>query len=181
METRLYNLLLETSFNDLSILDKAIRFATFVHRQQYRKYEKDETGKPLPYIVHPKSVLNILKKWGEPEKLQAIGVLHDTVEDSKFPDITQNLIKKVFGNEMLGTILNLTHTKNIPYNSYILDLSKRDKNAFKVKMADMMSNIQTQPSKKQLIKYANGIQYLIDKNIKQIPIELQHIADKYSE
>jgi len=172
--------LLYESIADLPIKERALKFASFIHRRQLRKYETDDIGNKLPYIVHPKSVSNILMKWGKNDTIQAIGILHDTVEDGKFPAMTKKLINKYFGSKILRSILYLTHDKSDSYNDYILDLSKQNKLAFIVKMADMTSNLQTSPSKKQIIKYANGIKFLIDNGVRPIPSNLKAIAKKYS-
>ncbi|MEW6284454.1 MAG: HD domain-containing protein [Candidatus Eremiobacterota bacterium] len=58
------------------MLFEAVSFAADAHKGQYRK------GTPVPYIVHPVSVMRILLTHGASEPLACAGVLHDTVEDT---------------------------------------------------------------------------------------------------
>ena len=69
-------------------LDKAIQFATKAHEGQTRKY----TGEP--YIVHPLSVMEIVKTVDHTEEMLMAAVLHDTVEDT---DVTLQDIDREFG------------------------------------------------------------------------------------
>jgi hypothetical protein len=76
---------------NISVINKAIIFATKAHDGQYRK------GTEIPYIVHPYAVAMILMKAGCNEELIVAGLLHDIIEDTtlKFEDIEREFGVKV--------------------------------------------------------------------------------------
>ena len=80
-------------------LDKAIQFATKAHEGQTRKY----TGEP--YIVHPLSVMEIVKTVDHTEEMLMAAVLHDTVEDT---DVTLQDIDREFGPVVAQLVEELT-------------------------------------------------------------------------
>ena len=59
------------------LIEKAIEFAAYAHRDQTRK------GTKIPYISHPYAVGMILLKAGCNEEVVAAGILHDTLEDTR--------------------------------------------------------------------------------------------------
>ena len=80
-------------------LDKAIKFATKAHEGQTRKY----TGEP--YIVHPLSVMEIVKTVDHTEEMLMAAVLHDTVEDT---EVTIQDIDREFGPVVAQLVEELT-------------------------------------------------------------------------
>ena len=82
----------------LSLVDKALIFATVHHCYQERKYDGG------PYISHPVSVAKKLSELGYREEVIAASVLHDVVEDT---DATEQDIHDVFGHLVGGnTVCN---------------------------------------------------------------------------
>jgi hypothetical protein len=57
---------------------RALDIATVAHDGAIRK------GTPIPYIEHPVAVARILERHGYGEDLVVAGLLHDTVEDTKY-------------------------------------------------------------------------------------------------
>jgi len=164
--------LFELAMLELPVYQRALKFADFIHREQSRKSTGDK------YINHPIAVSMILSQWGYNTWYQSVAILHDVIEDAKNVSVASNLIKKYFGNKIYDTIELLSHTPNIEYNEYLLQLAKKDKSAFIIKMADMWSNLNDNASKKQLLKYSNAIKFLLDNDIKDIPQRLITLSKK---
>jgi hypothetical protein len=59
-------------------VQRAFEIAAIAHDGAVRK------GTDIPYIEHPVSVALILEQHGYPEELVVAGLLHDTVEDTKY-------------------------------------------------------------------------------------------------
>ncbi|GGD99995.1 HD domain-containing protein [Paenibacillus nasutitermitis] len=78
-----------------SIIEKAIEFGAYSHRNQTRK------GTEIPYISHPYAVGMILLKAGCNEEVVAAGILHDTLEDT---ETTDEQLRALFGPVVLGTV-----------------------------------------------------------------------------
>lgn len=74
-----------------TVLTRAIEFATEKHEGQIRK------DGVTPFIEHPVSVGLTVKKMTGDDMLAAVGVLHDTVEDT---DATLDDIRMHFGEEI---------------------------------------------------------------------------------
>ena len=66
---------------------RALDIAGIVHDGAFRK------GTDIPYIQHPVAVALLLEAYGYPEPLVAAGLLHDTVEDTKWgsPEVQRRL------------------------------------------------------------------------------------------
>jgi (p)ppGpp synthase/HD superfamily hydrolase len=94
------------------------------------KGQKDKLGKP--YILHLMRVAMTLNG----VSLPCIGILHDIIEDH--PDFLTTH-KHYIPNSIIYRLHLLTHDKNVPYKTYIHDISK-DYFATKVKIADLMDN-----------------------------------------
>lgn len=78
-----------------SIIEKAIEFAAYAHRNQTRK------GTEIPYICHPYAVGMILLKAGCNEEVVAAGILHDTLEDT---ETTDEQLRALFGSVVLEIV-----------------------------------------------------------------------------
>ncbi len=74
-------------------------------------------------------------------------------------------------------MLLLSHDKGVHYNRYLIDLARASKDAFNIKLLDMISNSMDSPSEKQLAKYKNSIEYLIKNDI-QIPSKIKPVLFK---
>lgn len=123
----------------------------------YHEGQKDKAG--IDYIKHPEFVADHVTT--DEEKI--VAYLHDTVEDTNLkPDI----IKELFGEDILKSVLMLTHNKDEDYLEYVKRV-KKDKVARAVKIADLTHNMQIDripnPSEKdykRLEKYKKAIEIL---------------------
>ncbi len=123
----------------------AERIATAAHAGQFRR------GGKTPYIEHPKSVVS---RVGSDPDAQIVAWLHDVVEDTGV-DLDE-LREKGIPARCLEAIRLVTKVEGIGYEPY-LDKIAESPLATKVKIADMISNLADNPSRKQLKKYARGL------------------------
>ena len=73
-------MIIDIQVSEANLLFKALTFAAYKHRHQFRKGTK-----PVPYINHPIAVANLLVNVGnvsDPETIVA-ALLHYTVEDTE--------------------------------------------------------------------------------------------------
>jgi len=124
-----------------------------------------------PYIEHPIAVANLINQYYPGERLLCTAaLLHDTLEDAvengNFKDeqelidtIQSSYINPKEGQEVLSIVYALTHEKSIPYTEYVLSLSGNI-SALKIKLADMLHNLSSSPSERQIKKYGGAIDAL---------------------
>ncbi len=128
---------------NIDIISKAYVFSAKVHRGQTRR-----SGEP--YLSHPLEVAYILTKLGMDTVSVAVGLLHDTVEDTF---ATPEEIKKIFGDEVMQLVESVTKISKIKFGSkeeaqaeyfrkMILAMSK-DLRVMLVKLADRTHNLRT--------------------------------------
>lgn len=79
----------------MSLIDQALEFAAYAHRDQKRK------GTEIPYISHPLAVGMILQRARCTEEEIVAGILHDTLEDT---EATEEQILAIFGSEVLEIV-----------------------------------------------------------------------------
>jgi (p)ppGpp synthase/HD superfamily hydrolase len=79
----------------MSLINKAIEFAAYAHREQKRK------GTEIPYISHPYAVGMKLLRTGCTEEAIIAGILHDTLEDT---ETTEKQIVSLFGPVVLEIV-----------------------------------------------------------------------------
>ena len=108
------------------------------------------------YIVHPVRVRNRLK--GETLEVQAAALLHDVVEDTKVT--ADDLRAKGVDEVVIEAVTALTHLMDESNEDYWARV-KANEIATKVKIADMIDNLSDGPSKRQMLKYANCLIYLL--------------------
>lgn len=82
----------------MSLIANALAFAAEMHTEQH-----DKNGQP--YIWHPIRVAQSLKNAGYSETFQAVGLLHDTVEDTP---ATLEMIERKFGTVVAGGVDAMT-------------------------------------------------------------------------
>ena len=128
---------------DIDILSKAYVFSAKVHRGQTRL-----SGEP--YLSHPLEVAYILTQMHMDSISVAVGLLHDTVEDTF---TTPEEIRKIFGEEIMLLVDGVTKISKINFASHeeqqaenfrkmILAMSK-DLRVILIKLADRTHNVRT--------------------------------------
>ena len=128
---------------DIDILSKAYVFSAKVHRGQTRL-----SGEP--YMSHPLEVAYILTQMHMDAISVAVGLLHDTVEDTF---ATPEEIRKIFGEEIMLLVEGVTKISKINFASHeeqqaenfrkmILAMSK-DLRVILIKLADRTHNVRT--------------------------------------
>ena len=130
----------------------ALQIAQKAHAGQVDKAGKD-------YILHPMTVASYM----DTDIEKTIAYLHDVLEDT---DVTVDALRKIFPNEIVDTLITLTHRKDESYFEYIQRVSK-SKLAKKVKVADLLHNLDItrikEPTKQdyeRLEKHKKAIIYL---------------------
>lgn len=90
-------------------INHALAFAAKHHDQQVRK------GTRLPYLTHPANVALILTRYGQDDDTVIAGILHDVVEDCVRDGYSEGTLRQrigeKFGEEVLATVLEVTHRK----------------------------------------------------------------------
>ena len=130
----------------------ALQIAQKAHAGQVDKAGKD-------YILHPMTVASYM----DTDTEKTIAYLHDVLEDT---DVTVDALREIFPNEIVDTLITLTHRKDESYFEYIQRVSK-SKLAKKIKVADLLHNLDItrikEPTKQdyeRLEKYKKAILYL---------------------
>lgn len=139
-------------------LERAIGLALTAHESQ-----RDWCGRP--FILHPLRVgMNLLNRYGD-EGLCAMGILHDSVEDSN-GKVTVGRIFREVGLEVSLVVQYLTHADDVPYEDYVTNLSQ-DRQATLVKLTDLADNLAPDrlmvANEKQMavmVRHANALQKL---------------------
>lgn len=173
---------------DVTMIEKAYELAKKAHGDQKRK-----SGEP--YIIHPLWVAIILADLEMDKETIVAGMLHDVVEDT---DVTEENIKKTFGDEVASLVDGVTKLGRLSYSRDKLDeqaenLRKmflamaKDIRVIIIKLADRLHNMRTlefMPPEKQKEKaretldiYAPIAQRL---GISKIKTELDDLSLKYS-
>jgi GTP diphosphokinase / guanosine-3',5'-bis(diphosphate) 3'-diphosphatase len=128
------------NFDDnTGILLTAIHFSADRHRPQRRK-----DARKSPYINHPIEVAELLWRVGGVRDVAVLlaAILHDTIEDT---EATPDEIRSLFGEEVLGIVLECTDDKSLPYMDrkrlQIETAPHKSKKAKLVKLADKTCNL----------------------------------------
>jgi (p)ppGpp synthase/HD superfamily hydrolase len=90
-------------------INHALAFAAKHHDQQVRK------GTRLPYLTHPANVAIILTRYQQDDATVVGGILHDVIEDcvreAHSHDTLGQRIGDKFGDDVLNTVLSVTHRR----------------------------------------------------------------------
>lgn len=136
-----------------------IEFAEFVAKKAHNG-QVDKAG--VDYVNHPIKVASLV----DDEKEKVCALLHDVMEDTEFPE---SALRILFGDEILDTLLLLTHRDGDSYEEYIEKISKSEL-ATKVKVADLTHNSDltrlktvTEKDIKRYEKYQKSIEFLKSK------------------
>jgi (p)ppGpp synthase/HD superfamily hydrolase len=87
-------------------INKAIRVATYLHRNQTRR------GTDIPYIAHPFAVFLILCEYTDDEDVLIAGLLHDVLEDADPREYDADKLRNDFGGQILQIVQNVSEQKN---------------------------------------------------------------------
>ena len=128
---------------DLDIIDRAYIFSAKVHKGQVRL-----SGEP--YLLHPLEVAYILTQLKQDPVTVAVGLLHDTVEDTY---TTLERIRELFGPEVEALVDGVTKISKMTFSSseekeaenfrkMILAMAK-DIRVVLIKLADRLHNMRT--------------------------------------
>lgn len=128
---------------DTKLIMKAYNLANEKHKNQRRS-----SGEP--YIIHPLNVAYILADIGLDESTICAALLHDVVEDT---DVTDEQLRKEFGNEIADMVAGVTKLSNIQFASVeeqqVEDYRKmflamgKDIRVILIKLADRLHNMRT--------------------------------------
>ncbi len=191
---RLYDLLIASVKKyhpsaDISLIEKAYKTASDMHKGQVRK-----SGEP--YIIHPLSVAIVLAELEMDKETIVAGLLHDVVEDTA---MTDEEIAGEFGGEVALLVDGVTKLERLSYNADKVEVQAenlrkmllamaKDIRVILVKLADRLHNMRTlkfmRPEKQKEIAretmdiYAPIAQRL---GISKIKTELDDLALKYLE
>jgi (p)ppGpp synthase/HD superfamily hydrolase len=90
-------------------INHALAFAAKHHDQQVRK------GTRLPYLTHPANVAIILTRYQRDDETIVAGILHDVIEDCVRDAYSEEMLEQrigdKFGNDVLDTVLGVTHRR----------------------------------------------------------------------
>lgn len=128
-------------------LSDAIALAEFAHRNQH-----DKAG--MPYIEHPRRVMEAVQAQGAMPYVQMAAILHDVTEDTAFtcdmllalgiPEATVEIVRLVDRDASRNEYDRQRELANIactPDEFYYLQISKNP-GAVQVKLADIGDNLQ---------------------------------------
>ena len=130
-------------------LAKAIAFAAEKHANQKRK---DGT----PYIFHPLTVAELLKRYGYDIDYQVAGILHDVLEDT---DATDEEVR-AFGDDVYEAVKLVTRPKGADEAEYVKNILTNHM-AAAVKNADKVHNmcdIITTNNRNAILNYAKKVE-----------------------
>ena len=125
--------------DSLSLILKALEFASLKHRDQRRK----DTA-ASPYINHPIALANVLCHEGglSDEVVLAAAILHDTLEDTQ---TTPDELRQAFGDRIASIVEEVTDDKMLPKTErkrlQIEHASAISREAKLVKLADKICNV----------------------------------------
>lgn len=132
------------------IVQLARKVATEAHKGQFRR------DGLTPYIKHPEAVAS---RVSDDTHAQAVAWLHDTIEDTEHTE--DSLIELGLPKSVVSSVVRLTKSDGVPYETYMKEILS-DPVATKVKIADMLTNLADTPTNQQILKYAKGLQILIE-------------------
>jgi len=133
----------------------AIELAYIGHNDQYRR------DGITPYIKHPSAVMEKVKKHGK--ICECVAILHDVCENN--PEYTpQVLLNKGLDKEIVDSVTAITKVKGEDYFNTYLPRVKENVYAKIVKIADIIFNLNDDPTEKQLWKYSNALVFLLKKD-----------------
>ena len=136
----------EGSIDDVIKITRAFGIATKAHRGQFRKENSVE-----PYINHPLRVALILTEELSIRDVDLVcaAFLHDTIEKSRSNTISEEQLRKEFGEHVYNIVHTITkprarnEEKGKVLNEYFQIIAKSSEAIRYVKLADRLDNIRT--------------------------------------
>ncbi len=170
----------------LKQLESAKQLAYKYHDGQYR-----DGNQQIPYIEHPKKVVDLLKRFGYENDyyIQALGWMHDVLEDCSNVNIEQLI--SLFGENFVYDLNILTYKPQdrlydkAIYMLNICEYSETDLRLFILKCADRFCNVvdfheSDDPKKKQYAyKYFNKAEILWIYLFKRNDVKLDSVKKMY--
>ncbi|PIQ68947.1 MAG: hypothetical protein COV91_01315 [Candidatus Taylorbacteria bacterium CG11_big_fil_rev_8_21_14_0_20_46_11] len=135
-------LLVKPSARDIAVVEKAYTFASEAHKDHTR-YSGE------PYFTHLFETAKLIAELGAGATAVAAGFLHDTIEDV---DVTPEMIRKEFGEEILMLVEGVTKLGHIRYRGVdrysesmrrLFIASSKDLRVLIVKLCDRLHNMRT--------------------------------------
>ncbi len=123
----------------ITLIEKATRIMLEAHAGQKRKTDDS------PYVVHPIMTAIKLAKHKFPDEVIAAGLLHDVLEDTKYPAAK---IKKELGDKVLKIVQTVSEDKSLPSweerkLKYIARVKAGNSAAKAVSIADKIHNLES--------------------------------------
>lgn len=133
------------------MLQRAIEFATLKHNGQKRKFSD------IPYVEHPISVMNRLKKFTNDEGMLVAAVLHDVLRDT---NTTYHEIRRNFTQRIADLVVELTNEEK-----EILSLGEKSYDMEEKNGNPLLPIVHIFPvcTRESVIKYLGKKQYLLRK------------------
>lgn len=128
---------------DLELINRAYVYSAKAHAGYVR-----QSGEP--YLIHPLQVAGILSDMKMDVTTIAVGLLHDTIEDT---DVTREDLLKVFGDEVTFLVEGLTKISRLNFETKVHQQAEnlrrmilsmaQDIRVIMVKLADRLHNMRT--------------------------------------
>lgn len=128
--------------------------ASMAHSGQFRRDEQ------TPYINHPASVARRIRAVTVLPYFEAVAWMHDSIEDSDGRITAKWMIEQGVDVEIVDAVVVITKIAGEDYEKYLAKV-KANPYAKLVKIHDMLDNLADNPSEKQILKYAKGLQFLL--------------------
>lgn len=138
----------------MEMYELCLGIATKAHEGQKRRCGE-------PYVNHCIRVANSF----EDEELKCIAILHDVIEDTS--ETRESLIARGVDEDIVDCVVKLTHEKGVGYKEYIGDICDYSfwisDSPRRIKIADMIDNLSSNPTERQKKKYFNAILQMVDR------------------
>jgi GTP pyrophosphokinase len=127
----------------LERFDRALAFASHLHREQLRK------GTEIPYVAHLLGVVSIALEHGANEDEAIAALLHDSIEDQSRGDAAglRSRIREEFGKSVLRIVEGCTDADVIPKPpwrerkaAYLAHLAEAPRSVLLVSASDKLHN-----------------------------------------
>lgn len=122
---------------NLTVIEKAIAFATRAHEGQVRK------GTARPFITHPLEVGKIVSTMTNDEEVISAAILHDTIEDCE--QVTEEMIRQEFNARVAELVSQESEDKSKTWmerkSHTIAHLKVAPREIQMIGLADKLSNM----------------------------------------